>query len=95
MPTFTINLTDAKAEALAELAADRGLASVEALLLELADEVAAEAELIRKAPAQVLEEVRRRQETPLSECRPAHEVVDEIRRELVERFAEQEAASGA
>lgn len=95
MQTLKIDLSDDVAKDLADLAKARQLPSIEALLVEMAEEAAAEAELMRKAPPEVLEEVRRRQETPLSECRPAHEVVDEIRREIVERFAEREAASGA
>ena len=87
MVRLTIDLPDDVAAALDK---ERGEASLERLVADLAaDRVA---ELRRdEPPPEVLQEIRRRQETPLSECRPAREFFDELRSELREKITQRDA----
>ena len=100
MPFITIDVPDELADGLAEAARCRGHATPAALLAEVAADLAngadwwdadAEAPDLPDPPPEVLAEVRRRQETPLSECRPAAEFFDELEARIKARIAAADA----
>ena len=99
MPTITIDVPDELGDGLAEAARQRGHATPGDLLAEVAADLAAGAGFLwfddaaatpPEPPAEVLAEVRRRQETPLSECRPMEEFFDELEVKVRCIAAEQE-----
>ena len=101
MPTITIDVPDELGDGLAEAARIRGHATPAALLAEVAADLAHGADGwdagadAPEPPAEVLAEVQRRQETPLSECRPAEEFFDELEARIKARLAAADAPQEA
>ncbi len=88
MVRLTIDLPEDVAQALRETAGD---ASLEHVVADLAANRVAE---LRRdePPPEVLQEIRRRQETPLSECLPVDQAHDQLVRRLREKDAAEQAA---
>ena len=101
MPTATITfeVSPEVADGLAQEAARRGHPSAAAWLAEFFTSGYAPLELdgdefgdVPEPPPEVLAEVRRRQETPLSECRPAEEFFDELEARIKANLAARDPA---
>ena len=93
MTTITVELDDDLAADLEAEARGRGTTPAK-LLIEFAAESIAPRDL-PEPPPEVMAEVRRRQETPLSECRPMKETIADLKAKIEAWAAELPESDGS